>query len=133
MRELLDFSLTAAAEHEAGRQTEMGKVGPVNAAVSQAREVKAKVGNSQWAGGKPSGDAQGWVSLRWWVVGRPWLSSRTGWPWPALGVYLRQFLAFSSEFSEEICSPAPSSQRPSLLNREGLGWRDYKAESSLFL
>lgn len=80
MRELLDFSLTAAAEHEAGRQTETGEVGPVNAAVSQAHEVKAKMGNSQWAGGKPSGDAQGWVSLRWWVAGRPWLSSRTGCP-----------------------------------------------------
>lgn len=92
------------------------------------------VDNSQWAGGKPSGDAQGWVSLRWWVVvGRPRLSCRTGWPWPALGACLGQFLAFSSGSSVGICSLAPSSERPSLLNRERLGWWDYKADRGLFL
>lgn len=49
-RELLGFSLTAAAEHEAGRH-ETGKVGPVNAPVSHPHEVKAEVIGGQLAVG----------------------------------------------------------------------------------
>lgn len=60
----------------------MGEVGPVYAAVPQACEVKAKV-----LGGQPTVSElvryshvmlKDEPSLRWWVVGRPWLSLRTG-------------------------------------------------------
>ena len=91
------FFWVVAAEHEAGMNTEMGEVGPVYAAVSQASEAKAKV-----VGGQPTvSGLMGYplvmlkdeLSLRWWVVGRPWLSSRTGWLWSALGVCFRQRLS----------------------------------------
>lgn len=113
-RGLLDFSLTPAAECETVWDR---RDAPVNA-VSHAHELKAKVGNSQWAGGKPSGDTQAWVSWRWWVVGTPQLSPRAGWLWPALGVCLGQFFVCSTGFSEGICSLAPSRERPSYKQRK---------------
>lgn len=116
-------------------------MGPVNAAVSRAHEVKAKVGD---------GTRSGLVETLWRcprlgvleVVGcgeaMAQLQDRVavasvGCLRPVLGVCLGQFFVFSSEPSEGICSLAPSSQRPSLLHRERLSWRDYKAESGLFL
>lgn len=63
-RKLLGFSLIAAVEHEAGRQTETGKVRPVNAAVSHPHEVKAKVVGGQ-------------LAMGWW---------ETLWRCPGLGV-----------------------------------------------
>lgn len=88
------FRGVVAAEREARRQTEMGEVGPLYVAVSPAHEVKAKV-----VGGQPTvNELVGYPlvmlkaepSLRWWVMGKPWLSSRTGWPWSALSVHFRQ-------------------------------------------
>lgn len=140
-REQLDFSLIAAAEHEAGRQTGTGDVGPVNSAVKKKPNTWSEIQGDGWTTrsglvGNPLEMPRvgcPWGGGWWVVVGRPWLSSRTGWPWPALGACLGQFLAFSSGSSVGICSLAPSSERPSLLNREGLGWWDYKADRGLFL
>jgi len=86
-----------AAEREAGRQTETGEVGPVYAVVSEAHEVKAKAvgGQPTVSGlvGYPLVVLRDELSWRWWVLGRPWLSSRTGWLWSALGVCFRESLS----------------------------------------
>lgn len=136
---LLDFLGVVAAEHEAERQTEMGEVGPLYAAVSQAHEVKAKVVGGQLTVSGLVGYALVMLkdepSLRWWVMGRPWLSSRAGWPWSALGVCFRQHLSCCVELK----GPLRGFAALHLLAR-GLvfwmekGWtgEDHKAQSGLF-
>lgn len=76
--------MVIGAGHETRRQTEMG---PVDVAVSQAHEGKAK--GKQAAQSEPVGYPsfvmlKGELSLRWWVVKRPW---------SALGVCFRWHLS----------------------------------------
>lgn len=74
-------------------------------------------------------------SLRWWVMGRPWLSSRAGWPWSALGVCFRQHLSCCIYLKGPLRGFAALhllARGPVFWMEKGWTGEDHKAQSGLF-